>query len=137
MNQTSVTKAINISADRAWNNLSSFRNIEAISPIAKSETTGEGEGAKRTCYMPDGAAIHEILTKVDQQNKEMQYIITSGPFPVTDYVSNIKVNPKNDSSCEITWDCTFNAEEPAASEMKNVFSGFYTTIIDELEKHLS
>lgn len=133
MTEVVVSKTIQIEASKAWSTLSSFRNIEAISPIERSETIGEGAGATRTCYMPDGAAIYEILDKVDNATMEMQYKITEGPFPVTGYVSNVKVEAVGDSTCKVTWGCQFETNEETKAPMIELFEGFYHVIIDSLE----
>ncbi|PQB05394.1 SRPBCC family protein [Aureitalea marina] len=137
MGNVSVTKSINVSAQSAWEELSSFKGIENYSPIAKSVTTGEGTGATRVCTMPDGAEIDEILNKVDNDNMHFQYAINSEPFPVTGYVSDVKVKPTGDNSCEITWACTYNSAEEVEANMNGLFGGFYNLIIDGLEGHLN
>lgn len=136
MTEVVVSKQINVSAANAWNKLVSFRGIEEISPIERSVTEGEGEGAKRTCYMPDGAAIHEILSKVDNDNMEMQYQITEGPFPVTGYLSTVKVEGIGDSRCKVTWGCEFETPAEHKEAMSELFGGFYHVIIDSLETAL-
>lgn len=136
MTKVSVSKTINVSAEKAWNKLSTFRGIEEYSPIAKSETQGTGAGATRTCFMPDGAAIHEVLNKVDETAMEFQYEITEGPFPISSYISDVKVTPKSENSCEITWVCEFTSAPEAQAEMSQLFEGFYNVIIDSLEQVL-
>ena len=135
MTTVDVTKTINISANEAWNNLSSFQGLEHYSPIAKTVTEGSGEGMKRTCTMPDGAEIFEVLTKQDHANKEMQYIITEGPFPFTDYVSTVKVSG-DDQTATINWSCTFTAAEENQKPMQELLGGFYNVIIESLETHV-
>lgn len=137
MNEVIVNKTINVSAQKAWEALSSFRGIENYSPIEKSVTEGNGPGATRTCYLPDGAAIHEVLNFTNNDVMEMQYKITDGPFPIEDYVSTIKVSPVGDNSSKLTWGCEFTSEETVKTEMENLFSGFYNTIIDALEGYLN
>lgn len=133
MTEVLVDKTIQIPASKAWATLSSFRNIEAISPIERSETIGEGAGATRTCYLPDGAAIHEVLNKVEDSTMEMQYKITEGPFPISGYVSDVKVEALGDSSCKVTWGCQFETDEESKPAMIELFNGFYNVIIDNLE----
>ncbi|MFT6843792.1 MAG: hypothetical protein ACJASR_002577 [Psychroserpens sp.] len=133
MTEVVVSKTIQVPANKAWSTLSSFRNIEAISPIERSETIGEGAGATRTCYMPDGAIIHEVLDKVDNVAMEMRYKITEGPFPITGYVSNVKVEATGNSSCKVTWGCQFETNEETKAAMIELFEGFYNVIIDSLE----
>lgn len=136
MSEVVVSKSIKVSAQKVWNRLSSFRGIEEYSPIARSETTGSGAGATRTCYMPDGAAIHEVLERVEESNMEFQYKITEGPFPVTGYISTVKVEGTGIDSCKVTWGCEFESHAEVREEMEKLFEGFYHTIIDSLENML-
>ena len=133
MTQVIVSKFINVGAEKAWEKLSSFRGIEEFSPIEKSETVGHGAGATRTCYLPDGAAIYEVLEVVEEESMELQYIITEGPFPIKGYVSNVKVEKTGERKCKIIWECEFEAEPGTEGEMNQLFEGFYHTIIDSLE----
>ncbi len=133
MAHVNVTKSINVSASDAWSKLATFEGIEHFSPIAKSVVEGQGVGAKRTCTMPDGAEINEVLNKLDNTNMHLEYEILSGPFPIRNYISNVNVKDMGSSNCEISWGCDFNVDVKAESEMKSVFEGFYHVIIDSLE----
>lgn len=133
MTKVSVSKEIKVSAKTAWEKLSSFRGIEKFSPIEKSETNGSGVGATRTCYLPDGAAINEVLNKVDNATMEMQYEITDGPFPIDNYISDIKVETIGNQKCKITWCCVFESSKEVQEEMTTLFTGFYIVMIDSLE----
>ncbi len=133
MSEVVVNKTIKVSAKDAWNKLSSFRGIEEFSPIEKSETRGNGAGAKRTCYMPDGAAIYETLNRVDAENMEFEYEINRGPFPITRYVSTVKVEAIDAINTKITWGCEFDSKPEAEADMTELFEGFYNVIIDSLE----
>ena len=133
MTEVNVTKTIQISADKAWANLSYLRVFENISPIERSEVIGEGAGATRTCYMPDGAAIYETLDKVDSSTMEFQYSITEGPFPVEGYVSTVGIKAVGENSCSVSWTAQYDVSDEAAGQMKELFEGFYNVIIDSLE----
>ena len=137
MTKVSVSKKINVPAKKAWDALSSFRGIENYSPIASSTTSGKGKGATRTCVMPDGAKINEILNFADSDKMEMQYIITDGPFPITNYVSDVKVSDVDSKNSSVTWECTFESSQEVEEEMKGLFNGFYNVIIESLETYLN
>lgn len=137
MNEVVVSKKINVPANKAWEALSSFRGIENYSPIARSETQGHGEGSTRTCIMPDEAEIHEVLNFANHDTMEMQYKIVEGPFPISNYVSDIKVSPTDENSCKITWGCEFDALDEVKADMEQLFDGFYNTIITDLEEYLN
>ncbi|OEU12454.1 hypothetical protein FRACYDRAFT_243706 [Fragilariopsis cylindrus CCMP1102] len=142
MTAVTVNKTIQVPASEAWAKLSSFKNIEEISPIiVKSETIGAGVGATRIYYMPDNgaaAAIHETLHKVEDTTMELQYKMTKGPFPISGYVSDIKVTAIGDFSCTVTWGCQFETDDKASnnSAMIELFEGFYHAIIEGLETRI-
>ena len=134
MANVNVTKSINVSANDAWEKLAAFGGIEHFSPIEKSILEGQGPGAKRTCIMPDGAEINEVLNKLDNENMHLEYEILSGPFPMTDYISDVNVKALDADNCEITWSSNYNPAEGAEEQMKEILNGFYHTMIDGLEK---
>jgi hypothetical protein len=133
MANVSVTKSINVSANDAWSKLSSFRGIEHFSPIERSVTVGEGQGATRSCYMPDGAEIKEVLSQVNNVQMNFEYKILSGPFPITNYVSNVEVKSLDNENCSVSWSCTYDVDPEGEVQMNTVFDGFYHTMIDGLE----
>ncbi len=124
MKKVSVTKTIQVPATKAWGKLRTFREIETFSPIAKSVTEGEGPGATRTCYMPDGAEIYERLNKVDDATMEFQYEITEGPFPIEAYVSDVVVKAIDDNTCEITWACDYTVVKQQQKKWRSYLVAF-------------
>lgn len=137
MSEVVVSKTISSPVEKVWNALSSFRGIENYSPIVRSETTGEGAGAKRVCELPDGALIYEELNFVQDDSMQMEYKINEGPFPVEGYVSTIKVSPAESGGSRVTWGCEFSSAAEVEAEMKELFGGFYHVIIDSLEGYLN
>ena len=134
MTQVNVTKTINATATETWNTISSFEGIEKFSPIARSVKTGDGVGALRSCFMPDDAEIKEELTGLNNDTMHLQYIITSGPFPFKDYVSDVLVKEVSETSCEVSWSSQFNVNEGIPeSAMIELLEGFYTAIMEGLE----
>ena len=135
MTAVNVTKTIKVTAKDAWETISSFEGIEKFSPVARSVKTGEGVGALRSCFMPDDAEIKEELTGLNDEKMHLQYIITSGPFPFTDYVSDVLVKEVSETSCEVSWSSQFNVNEgvPEAA-MVELLEGFYNAIMQGLEE---
>lgn len=132
MTSINVTKEINVLADQAWTKIASFRGIENFSPIERSEVVGEGVGATRKCYLPDGAEINEVLLTVEENSKTIQYKITEGPFPIKEYLSTVKITP-NGKGCEVSWSAQYEVEDANKAAMEELFSGFYNVIIENLE----
>lgn len=86
--------------------------------------------------MPDGAEIQEVLNFVKNDQMEMQYIITKGPFPISNYVSDIKVSSIDTNTCKITWGCEFESSAEVKKDMEELFYGFYNVIIESLESYI-
>ena len=133
MGKVSVTKTINISSNEAWALVSAFGNIDQISPIETSVLKADGNGIGRVCTMPDGAEIIEKLNRLDNNTQEIEYAILEGPFPITNYVSTVKVNKVDDNSSSVTWSCDYNSAPEVEADMDKLFEGFYNVIIDSIE----
>lgn len=136
MTQVNVTKTINVTAKDAWSTISSFEGIEKFSPVARSIKTGEGVGALRSCFLPDDAEIKEELTILNNDEMHLQYIITSGPFPIEGYVSDVNVKVVSDNSCEVSWSSQFTVNGAPEADMIGLFEGFYNAIMQGLEELL-
>jgi len=134
MTEVNVTKEVNVSADAVWAAVEPFSGIEHYSPIASSIVTGSGEGAKRTCTMPDGAQIHEELTVLNSADMYLEYVILESPLPVFNYTGKVKVTRTGDDSCEISWGSTYEVVPEAAAQMDEMLTGIYNAIISGLEE---
>ena len=136
MTQVNVTKTINVTAKDAWATISSFEGIEKFSPVARSVKIGDGVGALRSCFLPDDAEIKEELTGLNNDTMHLQYIITSGPFPIEDYVSDVQVKAISDTTCEVSWSSQFTVNGAPEEDMIGLFEGFYNAIMQGLEELL-
>lgn len=132
----SVNQIINIPAAPAWEMLSGFARIEEFSPIAKSKVEGEGVGAKRTCIMPDGTEIKEVLTKLDHDLMEMVCEIIDSPLPVESHKVNVQVTPKGADSCEVHYESSYQVEQQQEEEIMQLLQGVYIEIIHGLERYI-
>lgn len=137
MTEIKVTKAVNVSAEAVWAAVEPFSGIEHYSPIASSVVTGSGEGAKRTCTMPDGAKIHEELTVLKSAEKYLEYTILESPLPITNYTGKVKVTSTGADTCEISWGSTYEVGPEAAAQMNEMLTGIYNAIISGLEELVS
>ena len=137
MTEVNVTKLINVPAKLVWAEIETFRGIENYSPIAKSIVVGQGVGAGRTCYLPDGAEITEKLTVLDQENMYMEYMILTGPFPISNYTGKVKVSANGTNSSSVSWGSSYEVGEEAQAQMEEAFSGIYDAIISGLEEMIT
>ena len=133
MAEVLVSKQIEVPAEKAWGKLSYFGGMEEYSPVEICTLVGSGVGATRICYLPNGSTIYEVLERLENDRMELEYKITVGPFPITGYVSQVKVEDAGEGACTITWGCEFGVKPQKKVEMETLFEGFFDTIIDELE----
>jgi len=136
MIQVTATKQINSPAIKVWEKVAEFSGIEEYSPIARSIVEGNGVGAKRICYMPDNAEIHESLTLLDHDNMHLEYNIISSPFPIKNYKGKVTVKALSETISEVSWGSEFELDGASESEIRPLFEGFYATTIDGLDKLL-
>ncbi|MEQ9300496.1 MAG: SRPBCC family protein [Cyclobacteriaceae bacterium] len=132
----SVKEVINTPAAPAWEILSGFRGIEEFSPISKSQVSGEGVGAIRTCRMPDGAEIKEVLTKVDHGSMKMTYEMVNSSLPIEQYKVQLQVMAKGSDHCEIQYNSSCQINQTLEEDMMKLLQSVYTEIILGLERYL-
>jgi hypothetical protein len=116
---------IGASVDEVWKLISDFGGlIEALMGVP-AELQGEGIGQTRT--LPTGAEpMVERLELCDDATKTLQYSIVSGPFPVTDYLSTMKLSAIGDDRTKIEWSSTFEpAEGTSQEDAEKMVAGIY------------
>jgi hypothetical protein len=116
-----VSRDYKASADKVWQKIRSFTGLADWLPGVKCEASDNGKTRKLT--MPTGAVIVETMEKFDEANRLYGYTIVSGPLPVKDYHSEIKVVPRTEG-CTVEWRGKFEAvgPEPVA---KGMIEGVY------------
>lgn len=120
-------------ADHVWRDLRSFRGIERfLPPIERSEVDGEGAGAVRVCTMHDGGKLEERLERIDDERRELEYVIVSSPMPLENYRSTMQVLDEGPTSCTVVWRATFDAPEGAEHELETSMSDLYAAGLDGL-----
>jgi len=137
--QVSVKGTIQMSPADLWADISSFSGLEKVFPEVFSSTTveGEGVGAKRTLVLADGSGeTKEELTKLDAENRILEYKIISSPLPISDYVGTMQItqDEENENNATLQWSSSYNVKKESADEMKKQISGFYQTGIANWNK---
>jgi hypothetical protein len=82
-------------ADKVWEIVGNFQDLNWHPAVAKTEGTGGNEtGAKRTLTLKSGGVIEESVTKYDPAGKTISYKIDNVDvkvLPVNNYASTISV----------------------------------------------
>jgi hypothetical protein len=140
MIHVSVKDTINSPADMVWKTVGAISNVEQYIPMIKSSTVqGSGLGAKRTCIVTNEKGeemgkLEEDIIKFDDHAKTYSYAITSGPFPVENYIGTVKVTDLGSNTCELEWSSKCDAKGMDEKEVSNMLHGAYSSILNELKK---
>lgn len=125
MSEVIVEGEVPAGADAVWRLVTDFVGFIAIQGLPV-EGEGEGVGMIRTITFGD-AEIVERLESVDEATRSTSYSIMSGPLPVRDYLSTIRIEPAASDSTRVVWSSTFEPdgvpEADAAGIIENVYRG--------------
>jgi len=100
-------------AANVWKLIGGFNDLTNWAPgVNKSELEGQGVGAVRTLTLAQGGTIKEKLEAHDPAGMSYSYTIVSGPLPVSNYHSTLRVIADGAAACKVEWSSRF---EPAGS----------------------
>ena len=124
---SAAAASVDVSADpdTVWQLIGGFGSLpDWLSYIPKSEL-GEG-GRTRRLANPDGETIVERLVAFDDAARSYSYAILQAPFPVTDYLSTLRVLPAPDGSgSRVEWSGQFTPQGVSDAEAQLLFQGIY------------
>ena len=131
----SMETTLKAPADKVWQTVGDFNGLPRfVAAATKSRMEGEGVGALRTLTLPDGAQIVERLESYDDEGMALSYSIVSGPLPVEDYLSTVKVTPLSENQCTVSWSSTFEARGASEEEARGAIEGIYAMGFEGLHK---
>jgi hypothetical protein len=93
MASTSVSRVVPASPERAWSPIGGFHALPDWLPYIPESTALEG-GRVRRLRNPEGDVVVERLVNANEQERQCSYAIPEAPFPVTGYLSTLRVAPR-------------------------------------------
>jgi hypothetical protein len=136
MAEASASIDIDRPAAEVWQLIGGFGSLPDWLPyIPKSELT-EG-GRVRHLANPEGEAIVERLIAFDNHAMSYSYAILEAPFPVTGYLSTLKVVDLRDKGCLVEWSGRFTPQGVSDREASQLFQGIYEGGLKALVAELS
>ncbi|MEV7187357.1 SRPBCC family protein [Kitasatospora sp. NPDC093102] len=138
MASTSVSRIVPASPDKVWNLIGGFDALPDWLPYIPESAASEG-GRVRSLKNPEGEVIVERLVDFNEAERHYGYAILQAPFPVTGYVSTLRVHavPGRDDVAEVQWSGRFNPEGATEQEVVDLFTGIYADGLDALDKTLA
>ncbi|MFG2951423.1 SRPBCC family protein [Streptomyces adustus] len=138
MASTSVSRVVPASPQRVWDLIGGFDALPDWLPYIPESTALEG-GRVRRLTNPEGEVIIERLVAFDEAERHYSYAILQAPFPVTGYLSTLRVHSVagRDDVAEVQWSGRFTPDGITDAEAEDLFAGIYRDGLDALHQTLS
>ncbi|MGE7903560.1 SRPBCC family protein [Peribacillus sp. NPDC094092] len=134
MANTITSIEIFASPEQVWQLIGGFDSLPDWLPYIPNSKVTEG-GRVRHLANPDGDAIVERLEAFNEKERNYTYSIMKAPFPVTDYLSTIRVKEGTDGkSSLVEWSGSFTPVGVSDEEAINLFHGIYKDGLEALQK---
>lgn len=134
MANTITSIEIPASPKQVWQLIGGFDALPDWLPYIPSSKVTEG-GRVRHLANPDGDAIVERLEAFNEKERYYTYSIMQAPFPVTNYLSTIRVKEGKDANTSLVeWSGSFTPVEVTDEEAINLFHGIYKDGLEALQQ---
>lgn len=136
MTRVSMSMDLKVPADKVWDMIGSFNALPEWHPaVEKSEIEGDGKGSIRTLHLAGGGTIRERLERIDDEDMVYSYSIVSGPLPVINYVSTLRLHESEDGKgCTVEWESDFQPMGVPENDAVNAITGVYEAGLKNLQK---
>ena len=123
------------SADEVWELIGGFDSLPNwLSNIPRSQLS-EGGRVRRLKNL-HGEDIVERLEAFDASDRSYSYSILNAPFPVSDYLSTLRVIDLGDGS-RVEWSGRFTPVGVSSSEASHLFQAIFEDGLKALKRHYS
>ncbi|MDR2306648.1 MAG: SRPBCC family protein [Paucimonas sp.] len=123
-----------IDADRVWQLIGGFDALPDWLPFIPESALSEG-GRVRTLKSVDGDTIIERLLDYNEAGRRYSYTILSGPAPVHDYESTLRV-VATAQGARIEWSGSFVPDGITDAEATEMFFSIYRDGLAALKQQL-
>lgn len=126
---------IPVDPDTVWALVGGFGSLPDWLPYITTSELGEG-GRTRHLTNPDGGVIVERLVAFDDTARSYSYAILQAPFPVTDYLSTLRVTGQpNGIGSRVVWSGNFTPNGASVAEAAALFQRIYDDGLAALAAH--
>ena len=136
MASTNVSMEIAAPADKVWQLIGGFNSLPDWLPYIPASELSEG-GRVRSLANPSGEAIIERMEAFSEKERSYSYAILQAPFPVTGYLSTLRVRDGADGKSVVDWSGSFTSDGVSDDEVIKLFHGIYHDGLTALQRHFS
>lgn len=134
-----VSELVSISApaDDVWKQVREFGSMEWHPAVESTEApAGNTAGAIRTLRLKGGANILEQLDEHSDVSRAYTYcMLDSGPLPIVDYKSTIRVREAGIMSCQVEWSGSFSSSNDDGMAVE-IITGIYRAGLSHLKSQV-
>ncbi|MEO1019888.1 MAG: SRPBCC family protein [Pseudomonadota bacterium] len=135
MPKVTMTTELANSPEAVWQAIGQFSAIGHWHPQVHSVSAdGETKGSTRVLDLVGGGKIVEKLVETDPSERVYTYSIESGPLPVADYISVIKVKDNGNGTSSVEWSSEFKAKGVPENDAVNAIQEIYQQGLDNISK---
>jgi len=131
MSEVNLSTHLNVKPEQVWELIGQFNAFADWHPAVEKSILEEG-GTVRKLSLIGGGEIVEKLIPTDDDHT-YQYSIVSGPLPVMNYTSKIRVVEDGDGA-KVEWSSQFDPAGASESEAQAAIQGIYQAGFDNLKK---
>jgi hypothetical protein len=125
MAQASASIEIPASPDEVWQLIGGFDSLPDWLPYIPKSELSEG-GRVRRLANPSGETIVERLEAFDNTARSYSYSILRAPFPVTNYLSTLRVQETDGGkTSRVEWSGQFTPNGVSDQEASRLFQGIF------------
>jgi len=108
-----------------WKLIGGFGSLQDLLPYIPKSELSEG-GRVRRLADPNGHAIVERLEAFNDDSRSYSYSILQAPFPVTGYLSTLRVLATDGGNCSrVEWSGQFVPKGVSDQEASRLFQGIF------------
>ncbi|WP_331375110.1 SRPBCC family protein [Sinorhizobium chiapasense] len=124
-------------ADEVWQLIGGFGSLPDWLPYIPKSELSDG-GRIRSLTNPEGATIVERLLSFDHAARSYSYSILTAGFPVTTYVSTLRVvEGPSGKGARVEWSGQFTPDGVSDEQASESFRGIYEEGLRALASHLT
>jgi len=137
MAKASTSIEVAVAPDAVWNLIGGFDSLPDWLPYIPESELSEG-GRVRQLANPNGEAIVERLMAFDERQRSYSYAILKAPFPVTNYLSTLRVVAVDGGrKSRVEWSGEFTPNGVSDQEATAIFQKIYEDGLKALAEGLA
>ncbi|CAG2153044.1 SRPBCC family protein [Cupriavidus plantarum] len=137
MAKASTSIEVAVAPDAVWNLIGGFDSLPDWLPYIPESELSEG-GRVRHLANPNGEAIVERLMAFDERQRSYSYAILKAPFPVTNYLSTLRVVAVDGGrKSRVEWSGEFTPNGVSDQEATAIFQKIYEDGLKALAEGLA